>query len=527
MVARRSSSIVSSYDRTERSDQSASRSKSNSRKSAPDGRQTIETTSPFRRPPRKPARSDDRSERSEGSASIPKSISLSDSKTHMGETEPLPENYWKRLEELKFHYPGWERDYTHACEAYHLGDEMTFVKSFRKLRDKQRVYDDYRAFSRLNELAALNLSYPGCENDQESLELWHLKNPSTEANDMIFQDKLNGLRNKESLYFGDRSHPNIVALDELELSYSGWEDDYQAAVGAHCDCPERKFEAIYHRLEEKQRIQDGDRFHWRLAALDRLSRTLTYLGWERDVADVENWHIDSLDTDRNGRMFAEVLEGMKDQQQIFMGWNHEGGEESDGTQSGSDESLDAKGNFYKLDLKGAKDLRECYDSISQSLQAHEGKKKQLVEQRSASPAVSRSSTPVARRSPSPTGRDASSYNGRDSPTASYQGRASPASYQSRSSAPVSRARTSSFQSRTSASSGRASPARTTASNDRLPPKQVKFGNCVMCLSRPKTHVFVPCGHLCACAACSSQAMESNQGCPICRRQADFSYRVFM
>jgi len=37
--------------------------------------------------------------------------------------------------------------------------------------------------------------------------------------------------------------------------------------------------------------------------------------------------------------------------------------------------------------------------------------------------------------------------------------------------------------------------------------------CVVCMERPKSMVFVPCGHLCACEKCA----ESLKQCPICRQ----------
>ena len=66
------------------------------------------------------------------------------------------------------------------------------------------MYDDYKAFTRLNELASLELAYPGAEDDKQEVEKYHLQNPSTEETDAIFQDKLEGLRNKDRLFFGQR-----------------------------------------------------------------------------------------------------------------------------------------------------------------------------------------------------------------------------------------------------------------------------------------------------------------------------------
>ena len=36
--------------------------------------------------------------------------------------------------------------------------------------------------------------------------------------------------------------------------------------------------------------------------------------------------------------------------------------------------------------------------------------------------------------------------------------------------------------------------------------------CIVCFVRPKTHLAVPCCHLCACGACAAQM----QLCPYCR-----------
>ena len=420
----------------------------------------------------------------------------------------LPQKFMDALDENDLHYPGWGKDYAAACEAFHLGEEGRFTKAQRKLYEKQRVYDDYKGFTRLNELANLELAYPGNEEDKEEVEKFSLLLSSSTESDVLFANKLEGLKNKDKLFFGDRSHPNVVALDSLELSYKGWEQDYQNAIVAHCDSPESQFPAAFHLLNEKQHVSGGNRSHWRLVQLDKLR--LTYPGWQTDVSEVEQWHLHHEDSPKYDEMFTEVIEGMRDQQQIFLGWDHEG-DESDGAES-SETILTAHGEFYKVPVKEATEMKKSYNSIAESLMEHEGKKRQILESRSAcsSPTSSRCNSPVAQRSPSPTPREA---------------------YSSQSTADASQARARSFvdarqaRARSFVKSRAASPTDTEERD--MPPRQVKFGQCVVCCSRPKTHVFVPCGHLCACAACSDKTMRTNASCPICRKSSVATHRVFL
>ena len=39
--------------------------------------------------------------------------------------------------------------------------------------------------------------------------------------------------------------------------------------------------------------------------------------------------------------------------------------------------------------------------------------------------------------------------------------------------------------------------------------------CIVCMARPKSHIAVPCGHLCVCGVCA----ERMQDCPYCRAPA--------
>jgi len=44
--------------------------------------------------------------------------------------------------------------------------------------------------------------------------------------------------------------------------------------------------------------------------------------------------------------------------------------------------------------------------------------------------------------------------------------------------------------------------------------------CVICLSSPRTHAFIPCGHCCVCSQCGEATMELlGATCPICRAEA--------
>ena len=50
--------------------------------------------------------------------------------------------------------------------------------------------------------------------------------------------------------------------------------------------------------------------------------------------------------------------------------------------------------------------------------------------------------------------------------------------------------------------------------------------CVICWVAPRTNVFVPCGHLCACMSCSKTIIGSTTKCPACNQTATASIEVF-
>ena len=53
--------------------------------------------------------------------------------------------------------------------------------------------------------------------------------------------------------------------------------------------------------------------------------------------------------------------------------------------------------------------------------------------------------------------------------------------------------------------------------------------CVVCMDARRTHLFLPCGHLCVCEKCSIMIMcgeEGNKVCPICQLEVEKVNRVW-
>jgi hypothetical protein len=50
--------------------------------------------------------------------------------------------------------------------------------------------------------------------------------------------------------------------------------------------------------------------------------------------------------------------------------------------------------------------------------------------------------------------------------------------------------------------------------------------CVVCMDAVRTHIFAPCGHVCACAQCARKIVETSKRCPKCRATIAQSFRAF-
>jgi len=49
-------------------------------------------------------------------------------------------------------------------------------------------------------------------------------------------------------------------------------------------------------------------------------------------------------------------------------------------------------------------------------------------------------------------------------------------------------------------------------------------DCVICLSNERSHLFIPCNHLCCCSTCAGQIENF---CPICRQPFSSIQRIFL
>jgi hypothetical protein len=386
-------------------------------------------------------------------------------------------------------YPGCEIDLSATRDAISSGSKSETLRMYRKMKEKQRVFDHYLNVNESNNGTYLldELEYDPENNNREKrdIEQRNDKNRSdNKNNDDIFRDnKLEDLRSKKEdiVYGGDRFHPNIVAIKSLFLTYPGWEEDVKGAL----DCQSFHLLAIFqdkfHSLKVKQDLHDGDRSHWRLLKLDDLN--LTYPGCRKDIKQVKDWHIANADNRKNTVIFHEVIEGMLDQQQIYLGWDH--GQVQNPFPDV--DKIDAQIYQYRRRQVTKEEEENAYDEMKYSDNSKNAILDKLIDQKKK--VLEKRSLLKSTRS----SKSTSNKEKRDPETANRRQMESNNAYHLRP-----------MNSKTPAGS--------------------KLGKCQVCSTRTKTHVCVPCGHL-ACAACSYHSLRTTTRCSICNEHADKVVRV--
>eukprot|EP00747_Dinoflagellata_sp_TGD_P223391 gnl/TRDRNA2_/TRDRNA2_94966_c0_seq2.p1 gnl/TRDRNA2_/TRDRNA2_94966_c0~~gnl/TRDRNA2_/TRDRNA2_94966_c0_seq2.p1 ORF type:complete len:296 (+),score=40.66 gnl/TRDRNA2_/TRDRNA2_94966_c0_seq2:137-1024(+) len=178
-----------------------------------------------------------------------------------------------------------------------------------------------RSHTEVHKLDSLkpSLSYRGWRIDAVQAEMLHRL-----GDDVEVKRKLEQMRRKQRMHTSDRSHPELKALDALNLSYPDWQKDVAEAECHHREARNREFNIVsdfvlrplavklniipligilgdvktfdehLEEMRKKQKMHVGDRSHPELRALDALKPKLSYPGWQKDAADVESYHIEDL-----------------------------------------------------------------------------------------------------------------------------------------------------------------------------------------------------------------------------------------
>lgn len=179
---------------------------------------------------------------------------------------------------------------------------------------------DSRKHPNLKLLDSLNLTYPGFERDKREAEAVHSGNSKLALG---FDAAIRRLRVKQRAYEEQksmktihRSHPNLVALDALELSYPGWQQDHQKMESAHNKNPNCDFTEMLRKIQVKQLRYENDRTHYRLKEIDSLE--LSYPGWKADLRNLEKFHFEQAFFLPGDSLFQSKLDGLRRRQQIYL-----------------------------------------------------------------------------------------------------------------------------------------------------------------------------------------------------------------
>jgi hypothetical protein len=177
-----------------------------------------------------------------------------------------------------------------------------------------------RKHPNLVELDSMHLTYPGFERDKREAEAVHFGksglNLSFEAALRRLKVKQRAYEEQKSIRTIHRSHPNLVSLDALRLSYPGWQKDFRNAECAHNQDPNCDFLEILRKMQVEQMRYENDRSHYRLVAIDNLK--LSYPGWKADLRNLEKFHFEEAFFLPGDSIFQSKLDGLKRRQQIYL-----------------------------------------------------------------------------------------------------------------------------------------------------------------------------------------------------------------
>lgn len=300
-----------------------------------------------------------------------------------------------------------------------------------------------------------------------------------------------------------------MKLDALAktTTYPGWRDDFIKAENAIFSFAiGLEFKHLVHILIEKQRVHVGDRSHPRLQQLDALD--LIYPGFGIDVKNAEDAHFKDL----NGA-FREHLKTMQNKQNSLLG-----------DRSHPDlVKLDALAKTttypgWQVDFKNAENTHFSYTiGLGFDHLVHILVEKERVH------LGDRSHTRLAKL---------------DALTLSYPGwqedvkMAETVHFKDLNNTFMEHCETLQKKQRTFQSS-HADPLPqevqvicTRVTTPELKEK-VSSDSCIICMEKPRSHAFVPCGHFASCESCATASMlQDDNRCPVCRQHIERAMRLF-
>ena len=345
-----------------------------------------------------------------------------------------------QLDNLPLTYPNSDADKAVAEQYYTDFETQTrYLQKLEALLNKQRLWEGDRSHPEVQALEEQVWDYPDWHQDHDEYLQRHTGDCSLVQFGITCDFLLSKMRKKQQLH-QDRASIELMAnhLDALVLTYDGWEADKVQAERYWVDfsSPDRFWDKLQ-AMKQKQRLWSGDRSHLELVALD-ISR-FSYPGWEADKRDCEQRHTGDCTVLQLGS-FPAALQRMKKKQAHY------------------ERKFQSSATISLLDV------------ASSSIRL----RTQQQQQRFVFPSL-----------PSATGLDSNN--------------------------PATGTNTSDDQEE--------EPSQNCTTEDK---------KCVVCLECEPRFAFVPCGHLCVCSGCAN-TLEEREGplqCPMCRETALVLTRIY-
>ena len=221
------------------------------------------------------------------------------------------------LDSTEFTYTDWELDKAEAerrlqgdCTTLQLG---TYNSFYYKMIKKQALMKDRSSVPLLQALDDLALTYPGFQADKKLAEQYY-----TEFQTPVrFHQKVEAMKCKEQLHRGDRSHPDLVALDQATFTYPQWQEDVEEYMQRHVgDCSLFQFgitcDFLRSKMHKKQQLHANRSSIDFMEILDQ--HEFSYGGWQADKQQAELYYVDFSSPDR----FLDKVQAMQNKQRLLV-----------------------------------------------------------------------------------------------------------------------------------------------------------------------------------------------------------------